>query len=153
MTSFMKKALIGGIALSALLGGITMAQADETNPNIVHRQAMFKTLAGNLTALKAILLLGHEAKGDANDHAMAIKNTLVRLGNDFPTTSAKGETRALPAIWENSAKFKEVYENALMKADALVAATQGNDMAASVAAFKGMAGACKACHDDFRKKD
>ena len=60
-------------------------------------------------------------------------------------------SRAKPEIWKNQAKFKEYADRLNSEVAKLVAASKGGDMAATRAAFQATAGACKACHDDFRR--
>lgn len=91
------------------------------------------------------------------DAAAAVENatileTVTRLPlAGFVAGSDKGETRAKPEIWSDTAKFKAVGEK--LNADAiklLVAAKTGN-LDTIKAAVGPVGGTCKACHDDFRK--
>lgn len=69
----------------------------------------------------------------------------------FPDGSLKKPSEARPEIWQNWAEFQ-------MLADELKAAGKGLGKAASgdrkdvAAAFKTLAGNCKACHEKFRLK-
>ena len=63
-----------------------------------------------------------------------------------------GATRALPAIWQNRARFSDL--NAAWQAQSralLEAADRGQD--AYNAELTKLGQTCKACHDDFRAKD
>ena len=60
-------------------------------------------------------------------------------------------SRAKPEIWKNQAKFKEYADRLNGDVAKLVAASKGGDQAATRTAFQATAGACKACHDDFRR--
>ena len=60
-------------------------------------------------------------------------------------------SRAKPEIWKNQAKFKENAERLNAEVAKLVAASKSGDLAATRSAFQATAGACKTCHDDFRR--
>jgi cytochrome c556 len=70
----------------------------------------------------------------------------------FVAGSDKGETGALPEIWTNAAKFKSAGEKMQQEMGKLAQAANGGDLNAIKAQFGEVGKACKACHDDFRKK-
>ncbi|WP_426415408.1 c-type cytochrome [Aestuariirhabdus sp. LZHN29] len=142
--------LILSLCASSMLMAPVALQAAETNPNIVHRQGIFKTVGGHMTALKSILVLGFDAQKDVSYHAQGILDAFAHMGNSFPPGSDKGETKARKEIWEDMDTFKQRGKDLRMAAQALKDASA--DKAASLDAFKKMGKACKACHDDFRKK-
>lgn len=144
-----KLALLAAAAVAFSTAAVT-AHADETNPAIVHRQAIYKIVAGHMQDLKAGLLL----KGGSENlawNADAIVDAFKHMGNAYPAGSDKGETKADPAIWSEPAKFQEAGKKAFGAAMALAEATKSGDQAKSIDAFKALGGACKACHQDFRK--
>ncbi|MCL6414128.1 cytochrome c [Aestuariirhabdus sp. Z084] len=141
--------LLSFCAASILTTPIT-TQADETNPNIVHRQGIYKIAGGHMTSLKSILALGFEAPADVSFHAQGIMDAFSHMGNSFPPGSDKGQTRARKEIWEDMDTFKQRGKDAYAAAQAL--RDSAGDRSAELGAFKKMAKACKACHDDFRKK-
>jgi cytochrome c556 len=69
----------------------------------------------------------------------------------FPSGSDRGQTDALPAIWEKSADFEKAVE-ALELAASKLGATKSADTEAVKAAFGQVGKACKGCHDSFRMK-
>jgi len=91
------------------------------------------------------------------DAAVATENavifeTMSRLPlAGFTPGSDKGDTRAKPEIWSDTAKFKAIGDK--MNADAvkLVAAARSGNLDTLKAAVGPVGGSCKACHDDFRK--
>jgi cytochrome c556 len=91
------------------------------------------------------------------DAAAAVENatileTVTRLPlAGFVTGSDKGETRAKPEIWTDAAKFKAVGEKLNADAIKLLAAAKTGNIDTIKAAVGPVGGACKACHDDFRK--
>ena len=71
-------------------------------------------------------------------------------GFNASTKDTSEKTRALPAIYENEAKFKEAQDRLTATVGKMVAASKDE------AGFKAAAGevgkACGACHQDFRAK-
>lgn len=146
----MKKLALLAAAVAALSTVAVTAQADESNPAIVHRQAIYKIISGHMQDLKAGLLL----KGGSENlawNADAIVDAFKHMGNAYPAGSDKGDTKADSAIWSEPAKFQEAGKKAFGAAMALAEATKAGDQSKSVEAFKALGGACKACHQDFRK--
>ncbi len=145
--------MIGYAFAGALASSFTLpAAADETNPYIVHRQGIYKTVSGHMTSLKAILFLKHEARDQAAYHAEAIVEAFKHMGNAYPAGSDKGETKARAEIWTQPDKFREAGKNAFAAATALAEATQLGEQKEVITAYKKLGDSCKACHDDFRKK-
>lgn len=83
----------------------------------------------------------------------AVLDTLDKLFfTAFPEGSDMvANTRAKPEIWKEQAKFQEYKDRLNAEVAKLVSASRGGDLAATRTAFQGVAGACKACHDDFRR--
>jgi len=69
----------------------------------------------------------------------------------FGEGTDKGETRAKPEIWKESAKFKEAADKNQAEIAKLVAAAKTGNLDNLKAAFGSAAPTCKACHDNFRK--
>jgi len=59
---------------------------------------------------------------------------------------------ALPAIYTDTAKFKEHSDRLIAEATKLAALTKGGDEAAVKAQILVVDKACNACHDDFRER-
>lgn len=72
------------------------------------------------------------------------------LPSKFPAGSGTGETKALPAIWENKAKFDGLF--AKLDADATAALAAIKDEASFKAEIPKVLGNCGACHNEFRAK-
>ena len=70
----------------------------------------------------------------------------------FDPNTKDEKTRALPAIYENAAKFKEAQDRFQGEVTKLVAATKGGDEAAIKAQIGAVGKSCGACHNDFRQK-
>jgi cytochrome c556 len=135
---------------SLLLPGL--AVASETNPSIVYRQGIYKTVSGHMQSMNAILMLKREPASDLAYHAEAIVNAFKAMGNSYPAGSDKGDTKARPEIWTNMAKFREKGGAAFAAANEMVDAAQMGSASDQVAAFRKLGASCKSCHDDFRRK-
>jgi len=146
----MKKLVLLAAAAASLSALAVTAHADETNQAIVHRQAIYKLTAAHMQGLKASLLL----KGQINNaawHAEGIVDAFKHMGDAYPAGSDKGETKAKANIWTEPAKFEEAGKKAFAAAVALAEATKAGDQAKSLDAYKDLGGACKSCHQEFRK--
>ncbi|MBF0137410.1 MAG: cytochrome c [Magnetococcus sp. DMHC-1] len=148
----MKKTIYSLAIVATFLSSSAPLLAEESNPAIVHRQGIYGIAGGHMKALKSILLLDFAAPKDLTFHAQGIVDGFSHMGNSFPPGSDKGETKAKPEIWTNNDKFKQLGKNAFEAANELVKATQGSDKQVTLAAFKKLGEACKACHDDFKSK-
>ena len=69
----------------------------------------------------------------------------------FGEGTDKGDTRAKPEIWKESAKFKEASDKMVAEVGKLNTAAKAGNLDALKAAFGPAAASCKACHDNFRK--
>ena len=58
---------------------------------------------------------------------------------------------AKPEIWKEQAKFKEYGDKLMTETGKLLAAAKGGNLDALKAAVNSVGGACKTCHDAFRK--
>jgi cytochrome c556 len=151
----MKKKLISAciaLAFGAGAGYATMVMAQAKPEQLVKQRQAAMTLIS-----KYFGPLGAMAKGKAPyDAEVAARNAgyLVALSQmpwDGFHASTKGvESKALPAVFENEAKFKEGQERLQGAVKKLAGAAKDES------AFKGAAGevakACGACHNDFRQK-
>ncbi|MBN9091486.1 MAG: cytochrome c [Reyranella sp.] len=142
-------ALVGALAAGGMVGGTTVAfaQADV----IKQRQENRKATAGEMRAIKAVI----DSKGDAKT-VVASAAKLKQLENAFdklfPAGSDKGETKALPTVWSDSAGFQAASKAADAAYDKLAVAAGSGDLAAVTAAFGDTGKACGACHEKFRAK-
>lgn len=143
MTSVAKFVLAGFV----LAAGVAFAKEGATDPNVIARQDLMKTIGG------ATKTLGEMAGGKtAYDAAAAeaAKAALIAaaadIGAKFTPTSTDPVTEAKPEIWTN-------WEGFLAKAKALEDAATAMDTGSAETIGAGMAGvggSCKGCHTDFR---
>jgi cytochrome c556 len=149
----MKKSL-SLMAVSLLVGMALPAQAQFAKPEdaIKYRKASFTVMSSHFGRLGAM------ASGRAPyDAKLAAENaevvaTLSKLPwAAFGEGTDKGETRAKPEIWTESAKYKAAADKMQVEIGKLTVAAKAGNLDALKTAFGPAAATCKACHDNFRK--
>jgi cytochrome c556 len=143
--------ILGALSATAVTSA---ALADETNPDIIHRQGIYKVVSGHMTALRSSLLLNNEkTQAQAAYHAEGIIEAFKRMGDAYPAGSDKGVTKASPDIWTKPEEFREKGRNAFAAATNLLEVVQMDGSKREImAAYRDLGASCKACHDDFRQK-
>jgi cytochrome c556 len=80
-------------------------------------------------------------------------STLDKMPWDGFSESTKGQkSEALPAIWEEPAKFKQAQERLQNEVGKLVQVSSGGDEAAVKSQIGAVGKACGGCHEHFREK-
>ena len=150
----------GALALSAALTAPIAgpAQADDADMATYARQGLMNAMQLNANPLYAV------AKGQAEYDAAAAAELAANLKilasypipSLFPEGTSKperpGKTRARPAIWEDSLKFEQDFED-LRFAVAKLADNAEAGPEAFIATVTELGQACGGCHNDFRAKD
>ena len=149
MGQWLTRTLLGYACVAAL--ALPVAAADAPAP-VKYRQAVMKALGGHMSALNALLKGEVEHKGHAKGHAEAIVSTAEMTRDLFPAGSDKGDTEALPAVWERPDEFRKTVDALETAAAKLASAAKSGDADSLRTAFGEMGKACKGCHDNFRKK-
>lgn len=133
---------VGAIAQDmAVDPAIATMSADQV---VAARKAAMKENGGTLKAAGA--LTGAEASAAAD---ILIKN-FTNFPAMFPEGSIVGDSKALPAIWENKADFDGIFAKDLEAAKAMKAAAEAGDADAYGAALKAIGGSCGECHQKYR---
>ncbi len=148
------KLVVSSIALivGAGYGAAAMAQA---KPDVLvkQRQAAM-TLQGKYFGPLAGMASGkvpYNAEVIARNAAYL--DTLNKMPWDGFNNNTKDEkSRALPAVFTDTAKFKESADRVQSAISQLVKVSKGGDEATVKAAINDVNKACGACHDDFRAK-
>ncbi|MBL8335628.1 MAG: cytochrome c [Rhodoferax sp.] len=146
--------LVASLALVAAATLALPAQAQFAKPEdaIKYRQSALTIMANHFGRVGA--MASGRAPFDANAAAAnaAIAETMSKLPwAAFVEGSGTGNTRAKPEIWSDNAKFKAAAEKMQGEMSKLAAAAKTGNLDNIKAAFGPVGGACKACHDDFRK--
>jgi cytochrome c556 len=85
--------------------------------------------------------------------AASARDAAARAKTLFPagTGPDKGQTAALPAIWERKAEFDAIFDRQVAAASNLVTLAAANDEAGFKAGFAALGQTCGACHTPFRR--
>jgi cytochrome c556 len=137
------------VALGLLaLAGTAMAQGNV----IAERRAGLKRMGGHMEAIKPVV----EAKGDVKALEPRIDDMIVwyqGLPALFPAGSGTGDTKALPAIWQDFSGFERADQALLGQLAVLKAASAAGDAAAFAAAYAETGPKfCGGCHRGFRAR-
>lgn len=120
------------------------------------RKEGFKAFKKEMGAIKKLIEAG-DASQQAKllTHAKALDEAAAaqwsKLDEHFPAGSHRGDTEALPAIWEKAGEFRAAIDKQQTAINGLVSAAQHSDPAQWKAAFGQVGGSCKNCHDSFKK--
>ncbi|WP_119155005.1 c-type cytochrome [Caldimonas tepidiphila] len=152
----MKRQMLALAATLAALGAmptgaqtLSFAKAEDA---IRYRQGAFNVMGAHFSRLGAMAngRVPFNAKAAA-EHAEVVE-TLSRLPwSAFGEGTDKGAPhRAAPAVWSDSAKFRQGAERMQAEVAKLGTAAKSGNIDQFKAAFGGAAQSCKACHDNFR---
>ena len=150
MKSFTKIA----IATAAIAVATTSFAQPKPEAYVKHRKAAL-TLMGWYFGSMGPVAKGEKAfNKDELTKTTALVATLAKLPFDsfVAGTENVGGTEALPAVWSNNAKFKELATKIGVETEKLAAVAAAGDADGFKKQFGVVGGTCKACHDDFRKK-
>lgn len=150
----MHKKLMSAALAVALGAGASLALAQAKPEVLVKQRQAAMTLQG-----KYFGPLGAMAQGNAPFNATVVArnagylDALARMPWDgFNAATKDVKSGTLPAAYADPAKFKQAADNFEAAVGKLVAASKGNDEAATKAAIGGVGKTCGGCHDDFRQK-
>ena len=148
------KAILGVLSAALTFSIAVPAQAQFAKPEdaVKYRKASFTVLGAHFVRLGGMAngRLPYDAKAAAEN--AEVVNTLAKLPwSAFGEGTDKGDTRAKPEIWKESAKFKEASDKMVAEVAKLNTAAKAGNIDALKAAFGPAAASCKACHDNFRK--
>jgi len=148
------KTILNLLAAAMALTLAVPAQAQFAKPDdaIKYRKASFTVMATHFGRLGAMAngRLPYDAKVAA-DNAELVTTMSKLPWAAFGEGTDKGETRAKPEIWKESAKYKEAADKMQAEMAKLNMAANAGNVEALKAAFGPAAASCKACHDNFRK--
>jgi len=149
----MKTAIVAAlVGATAILSTPAMAQFQKPEDAIKYRKSVMTVMSAHFGRIGAMVnnRVPFDAKVAADNSATV--ETMSKLPwPAFGAGTDKGETRALPAIWTEQAKFKESADKMQAEVAKLSAAAKTGNLDAIKTAFGAAGQTCKACHDDFRK--
>jgi cytochrome c556 len=145
-----------GLVLAAGITGAVHAQSPFAKPEdaIKYRQSALFVMGQHFGRIGAVVKGEHPYNKEevAKNAAIAEQMSSLHWEAFVPGTD-KGNTRAKPEIWTNVDKFKSAAEKMQQEMSKLAAVAKGGDLNAVKVQFGETGKACKACHDDFRKKE
>ncbi|NBY68910.1 MAG: cytochrome c [Betaproteobacteria bacterium] len=143
--------LTAGLA-TILLALPAAAQFAKPEDAIKYRKASFTIMSAHFGRVGAMATgkAPYDAKAAVENVDIAVAMSKLHWAA-FPEGSDKGETRAKPEIWKDSAKFKEAADKMQAELVKLSAAAKVGNVDALKTAFGPAASSCKNCHDNFRK--
>jgi cytochrome c556 len=150
----MKKLHSVATALLALMLALpATAQFAKPEDAIKYRKASFTVMAAHFGRVGAMASgrAPYDAKAAAENADIAAAMAKLPWAA-FTEGSDKGETRAKPEIWKDSAKYKEAADKMQAEMLKLSAAAKAGNVDALKTAFGPAAASCKGCHDNFRKE-
>lgn len=149
----MKRTLsLTGTLLALTLAIPAQAQFAKPEDAIKYRKASYTLMAAHFGRLGAMASgrAPYDAKAAAENAELVA--TLSKLPwAAYGEGTDKGDTRAKPEIWKESAKFKEAADKMQAEVVKLNVAAKAGNLDALKVAFGPAAASCKACHDNFRK--
>jgi cytochrome c556 len=141
--------LMAALGLIAI-GGAATAQAQ--SDIIAERRAGLKRMGEHMEAMKPIA----DARGNAQPAVARVDDMIAwfrTLPAKFPAGSGTGDTKALPAIWQDFPRFQQANTAMLGQLDTLRAAAASGDGAAFATAFQATGPQfCGGCHRPFRAR-
>jgi len=149
----MKKPLILITALASILLALpAAAQFAKPEDAIKYRKASLSVMGTHFSRVGAMATgkAPYDAKAAAENADIAAAMAKLPWAA-FTEGSDKGETRAKPEIWKDSAKFKEAGDKMQAELAKLAVAAKAGNVDALKTAFGPAASTCKGCHDNFRK--
>lgn len=140
------------VALGALASLPAAAQFQKPEDAIKYRQSALTVMASHFGRVAAMVQGRVPFDAKAAQDNVQIVSTLARLPwHAFGEGTDKGApTRAKPEVWSQAAKFREAQEKMIAEVAKLDAAAKTGSLDNIKAAFGGVGGSCKGCHDDFR---
>ena len=153
MQSLLKPFL--GLVLVAGIAGTAQAQAPfgKAEDAIKYRKSAMFVMSQHFGRLGPVVKGERPYNKEEVAKNAAIAEELSKLPFDgFVAGTDKGDTTAKPEIWTEAAKFKSSAEKMQQEMSKLAQAAKGGDLNTIKAQFGEVGKACKACHDDFRKK-
>ena len=142
------------LAAGALaVAGTAMAQP-KPEQFVKHRQSAFALMGWYFGPMAGVAKGEKPFNKDEMTKASALVATMAKLPfGSFPAgTETVGNTRARPEVWTDTAKFQDIGTKLGVETDKLAALAAAGDEAGFKKQFGVVGGTCKACHDDFQKK-
>jgi cytochrome c556 len=129
----------------------TWAHDNQKNPEIRYRHAVMEAMSNQVEAMALILQGKVERADEMQVSARALAESATLVSGLFPENSKGAD--ALPLIWEEPEKVAAAAKRSVEATIALAAAAESGAKGEIAKAFKGVADACKGCHERYKAED
>jgi cytochrome c556 len=129
---------VATVAQDAFVAPATPEEAVTLRKNLMREDGGILRGAADLTGAEAVAAM------------QTLQTNYSHIPALFPENSIVGESKALPAIWENWDAFVAIAKRGEDAAAAGLAAAEAGDAAGYAAALQALGGTCGACHQQFR---
>ncbi len=149
----MRKAILTTATILMLGHGAQALAVDEPQNVIKYRQSVLKAINNHTAAIVAVVKGEVSFVGQVAAHARGIHEMSKLLPGLFPKGTGRDaypETRALPALWNDWARFEAGAENLQIQSAKLAEVAEGGDLGAIGAQLQNLGKACGGCHKPFR---
>jgi cytochrome c556 len=150
----MKRLSLAALALAGIVTALpAAAQFQKPEDAIKYRKAVFTVMGTSFGRIGAMVngKAPFDAAAAASNAEIATMMSKLPYAAFGPGTDS-GDTRAKPNIWTDNAKFTAAATKMQDEMAKLNVAAKTGNLDQIKAAFVPVGGACKACHDDFRKE-
>ncbi|HEX7644404.1 MAG TPA: cytochrome c [Burkholderiaceae bacterium] len=146
-----KSLLLTSLAFASLSAH---AQFDKVEDAVEYRQAALSVMGTHFHRIAEVVKGEKPYNKATTENDAAVVEMLSKLPwGAFPPNSIVGDSKAKPEIWTQQEKFKAAADKLQAATQKLSGAAKTGDLAAIKTAFGDTGKACKACHDEFKKKD
>jgi cytochrome c556 len=138
VAGLMSVGVVAAFAQDAFVAPASPEEAVEARQALMRTNGMTMRGAGDLTGAEAVTAM------------QTLLDNFTHIPPLFPEDSIVGDSKALPAIWENWEAFTAIAETGRTAAESGLAAAEAGDAAGYAAALKTIGGTCGQCHEQFR---
>ena len=148
------KLFAAAVATAAGLAAATpaLAQFKNNEAAVEYRQSAFTVMGEHFGRIGAMVQgkVPYDAAVAAHDAAIVAFMSKLPYAGFVEGTAGTKKGSPKPVVWTERAKFDAAAKKMQDEAAKLAEVAKAGDPAALKSAFTSTAGACKACHDDFR---
>ena len=148
------QANVGNTAQVSKVGPLGAPLSGDEAKELMHeRHEGMEDIGDGLKALKGALEASTPDLATVRKEAAEMAKVAPEVSGWFPpgTGPETGKTHAKPEIWQKPDDFAAKIRSFQQAAQKLNATAQGDDVAATKAAFGDLGKSCKACHDPYRR--
>lgn len=141
---------------SASVAAVVPVSAEDAAKVAKERHEGFETIGKSFKTVMDQLKSGAPDRAKVQAAAATINDLAPKVAGWFPAGSGPDvvpKTEALPAIWEKPAEFSAAAQKFVDEAALFNRTAMATDGPALAAGAKALGGACKGCHEQFRKPD